>query len=144
MPRPKVKPQDRRRSARACSSCKHAKIRCDSTLPCQPCVKRGRSNRCVYTATSSGARRSTDGESSAVADVLSSEAHLPRQDGVQLEGVYVGSSSRDGRVEALNQQPSPDTTERENSPSDIQTESRMVMSSSGERSKSISEICHSS
>lgn len=48
MPRPKIRPQDRRRSVVACSSCKAAKIRCDSRSPCRACVKRGRPATCSY------------------------------------------------------------------------------------------------
>lgn len=48
MPRPKVKPQDRQRSARACLPCKASKIRCDAATPCGPCLKRERTSACVY------------------------------------------------------------------------------------------------
>lgn len=48
MPRPKVKPQDRQRSARACLPCKASKIRCDAGTPCGPCLKRERISACVY------------------------------------------------------------------------------------------------
>ncbi|KAI5363670.1 hypothetical protein Slin15195_G093230 [Septoria linicola] len=48
MPRPKVKPQDRQRSARACVPCKASKIRCDAGVPCGPCLKRERIDACVY------------------------------------------------------------------------------------------------
>lgn len=48
MPRPKVRKEDRRRTLRACDLCKAAKIRCDSNVPCQACVKRGRTSSCVY------------------------------------------------------------------------------------------------
>lgn len=48
MPRPKVKPQDRQRSARACLPCKASKIRCDAGTPCGPCLKRERTSACVY------------------------------------------------------------------------------------------------
>ncbi|KXJ94039.1 hypothetical protein Micbo1qcDRAFT_193315 [Microdochium bolleyi] len=48
MPRPKVRPEDRQRSLRACSACKSSKIRCNSELPCSACVKRGRASACVY------------------------------------------------------------------------------------------------
>jgi hypothetical protein len=48
MPRPKVRPEDRRRSVRACDTCKHLKKRCDSLLPCTPCTKKGISESCEY------------------------------------------------------------------------------------------------
>lgn len=51
MPRPKIRPEDRKRSCKACVSCKASKIRCDSRLPCATCVRRGQSAACVYTGT---------------------------------------------------------------------------------------------
>ncbi|KAH7137829.1 hypothetical protein EDB81DRAFT_693101 [Dactylonectria macrodidyma] len=48
MPRPKVRPEDRQRSRKACSACKGSKIRCDSELPCSSCTKRGQSSSCEY------------------------------------------------------------------------------------------------
>lgn len=48
MPRPKVKPEDRQRSSKACLPCKTSKIRCDSQLPCVACVRRDRASQCVY------------------------------------------------------------------------------------------------
>jgi hypothetical protein len=51
MPRPKVRPEDRKRSCKACVSCKASKIRCDSRLPCAACQKRGQSATCIYTGT---------------------------------------------------------------------------------------------
>lgn len=51
MPRPKVRPEDRKRSCKACVSCKASKIRCDSRLPCATCVRRGQSASCVYSGT---------------------------------------------------------------------------------------------
>ncbi|KAK9771621.1 putative Zn(2)-C6 fungal-type domain-containing protein [Seiridium cardinale] len=48
MPRPKVRPEDRQRSSRACNSCKASKIRCDSQLPCSACLRRKRASSCTY------------------------------------------------------------------------------------------------
>lgn len=48
MPRAKVKPEDRQRSAKACRPCKTSKTRCDAGEPCSACVKRGRIHVCVY------------------------------------------------------------------------------------------------
>lgn len=48
MPRPKVRPEDRQRTYKACLLCKSSKIRCDSESPCASCVKRGRASSCVY------------------------------------------------------------------------------------------------
>lgn len=51
MPRPKVKPQDRQRSARACDSCKASKKRCDANQPCRLCIKKGTQDKCTFTPT---------------------------------------------------------------------------------------------
>jgi hypothetical protein len=51
MPRPKVRPEDRQRSSRACQACKALKIRCDSNHPCASCIRRGQANSCVYSGT---------------------------------------------------------------------------------------------
>ncbi|KAH8645467.1 hypothetical protein BX600DRAFT_478165 [Xylariales sp. PMI_506] len=48
MPRPRVKPEDRRRSVKACNACKHLKKRCDSRTPCSPCLRKGIAESCQY------------------------------------------------------------------------------------------------
>ena len=50
MPRPRVKPQDRKRSVRACRACKASKKRCDSNFPCGNCVRRGIADTCEYSS----------------------------------------------------------------------------------------------
>ncbi|KAJ0104034.1 hypothetical protein J7T55_009699 [Diaporthe amygdali] len=62
MPRPKVKPQDRQRSARACDACKASKKRCDGNQPCRLCLKKGTQDTCTYRPTARG-RRSRHSES---------------------------------------------------------------------------------
>ncbi|KAL1841482.1 hypothetical protein VTK73DRAFT_3479 [Phialemonium thermophilum] len=52
MPRPRVKPHDRLRSARACDTCKSSKKRCDGALPCNLCSRKGLADTCAYTAPS--------------------------------------------------------------------------------------------
>lgn len=59
MPRPKVLPEDRQRTYKACLVCKASKIRCDSELPCSSCVKRGRESSCVYSDTARRRRTRT-------------------------------------------------------------------------------------
>lgn len=49
MPRPKVKPQDRQRSARACDACKASKKRCDANEPCLLCIRKGTQDSCTFT-----------------------------------------------------------------------------------------------
>ncbi|KAL1955725.1 hypothetical protein VTO42DRAFT_8123 [Malbranchea cinnamomea] len=56
MPRPKVRPEDRRRSIKACIPCKISKKRCDAQLPCVSCIKRGRAPVCVYNDDSTSSR----------------------------------------------------------------------------------------
>ncbi|EEA26578.1 hypothetical protein TMatcc_005145 [Talaromyces marneffei ATCC 18224] len=48
MPRPKVRPEDRQRSSKACLPCQASKIRCDAQTPCISCVRRDRSSTCTY------------------------------------------------------------------------------------------------
>ncbi|KAK1526739.1 hypothetical protein CPAR01_13267 [Colletotrichum paranaense] len=48
MPRPPVRPEDRKRSTRACTACRATKKRCDAAQPCRPCVKRGIGSSCTY------------------------------------------------------------------------------------------------
>lgn len=57
MPRPKILPENRVRAYRACNSCKASKIRCDSKVPCENCVKRGRESQCCYQAGNGAATR---------------------------------------------------------------------------------------
>lgn len=58
MPRPKVKPQDRQRSAKACDACKASKKRCDANQPCRLCVKKGTQDTCTFTPTARDRRSS--------------------------------------------------------------------------------------
>lgn len=51
MPRPKVRPEDRQRTSKACLPCQASKIRCDSQTPCISCVRRDRSAACTYVET---------------------------------------------------------------------------------------------
>ncbi|KIV95395.1 hypothetical protein PV10_03059 [Exophiala mesophila] len=48
MPRPKVRPEDRQRAAKACLTCKASKKRCDAQLPCSNCVRRNKHSQCSY------------------------------------------------------------------------------------------------
>lgn len=52
MPRPKVRPEDRQRSLKACLPCQASKIRCDSQTPCTSCTRRDRPGACVYNSES--------------------------------------------------------------------------------------------
>ena len=48
MPRPKVRPENRQRSDRACLACKASKIRCNSQHPCGSCLRRDQAESCIY------------------------------------------------------------------------------------------------
>src|SRR5262245_60752371 len=48
MPRPRVRPEARRRALQACISCQRSKIRCNSGVPCSTCVRRNRTSSCRY------------------------------------------------------------------------------------------------
>jgi hypothetical protein len=64
MPRPKVKPQDRQRSAKACDACKASKKRCDANQPCRLCLKKGMQDTCTFTPTARDRRSSQRSRSS--------------------------------------------------------------------------------
>ncbi|KAK5461229.1 hypothetical protein LTS15_003292 [Exophiala xenobiotica] len=48
MPRPKVRPEDRQRAAKACLPCKASKKRCDAQQPCSNCVRKKSASTCEY------------------------------------------------------------------------------------------------
>lgn len=48
MGRPPVRPEDRKRSAKACITCRATKKRCDGASPCRPCLNRGKETTCEY------------------------------------------------------------------------------------------------
>ncbi|KXH33283.1 hypothetical protein CSIM01_03197 [Colletotrichum simmondsii] len=64
MPRPPVRPEDRKRSTRACTACRATKKRCDAAQPCLACVKRGVGSSCTYSQ-HVRARRAPPNQSSA-------------------------------------------------------------------------------
>ncbi|KAK0118323.1 hypothetical protein ONS95_012618 [Cadophora gregata] len=49
MPRPRIRAEDRQRAIKACIPCKASKKRCDSKIPCGPCVRRTCESACIYT-----------------------------------------------------------------------------------------------
>ena len=59
MPRPRVRPEDRQRAAKACLPCKASKKRCDAQQPCSNCVRRRAGSSCVYTDATSARRVDT-------------------------------------------------------------------------------------
>ncbi|CRL20767.1 Fungal transcriptional regulatory protein, N-terminal [Penicillium camemberti] len=73
MPRPKVRPENRQRSYRACVACKTSKIRCDAQRPCGSCVRRDQASTCVYSGVDR--RRRVKGEGVYIRS--NSDASLP-------------------------------------------------------------------
>ncbi|KMU74887.1 hypothetical protein CISG_00817 [Coccidioides immitis RMSCC 3703] len=55
MPRPKVHPDKRQRTAQACVLCRASKKRCSGAVPCGHCVRRGRAHACEMSPLHSGA-----------------------------------------------------------------------------------------
>lgn len=117
MPRPKVRPEDRKRSCKACVSCKASKIRCDSRLPCATCVRRGQSAACVYTGTdrrrtrhseaiSNQSAQSSEDTSPGVSQLVDvSSLHTPLGT-LSTDGQPVASSSgRDARYSVPDSRP---------------------------------------
>ncbi|KAL2826774.1 hypothetical protein BJY01DRAFT_262219 [Aspergillus pseudoustus] len=81
MPRPKVRPENRQRSYRACLSCKSSKIRCDALQPCSSCVRRDQADSCTYSGIDR--RRRAQGQCG-LSEALSPQAiedNTPRSDG---------------------------------------------------------------
>ncbi|KAG8170321.1 hypothetical protein KVR01_001066 [Diaporthe batatas] len=70
MPRPKVKPQDRQRSAKACDACKASKKRCDANQPCRLCVKKGTQDTCTFTPTARDRRSHRSGSKTSQANSI--------------------------------------------------------------------------
>lgn len=60
MPRPRVRPEQRQRSSKACNSCRASKIRCDAQLPCASCIRRDRPGSCTYPSQPSSPGRLND------------------------------------------------------------------------------------
>ncbi|PYH99799.1 hypothetical protein BO71DRAFT_342138 [Aspergillus ellipticus CBS 707.79] len=48
MPRPRVRPENRKRCAKACVQCRMSKKRCNSIHPCQKCTAKGEAALCVF------------------------------------------------------------------------------------------------
>lgn len=135
MPRPKVKPENRQRSTRACLPCKNSKIRCDAQLPCSGCVRRDRVSSCRYidspnhgrTNSISGSSNSNllhhrNDPSSGASRNISSEAEHPL-----LGGTNGHTPALEADVNGQSHGTWP--------PSAQLTKSRMLLSSKGEKGK---------
>lgn len=97
MPRPPVRPEDRKRSTRACTACRATKKRCDAAQPCRPCVKRGVGSSCTYSQ-HVRARRAPPNQSSAASgtrqrDQVSPLFYQHRESSLQDEDETAASST---------------------------------------------------
>ncbi|KAM3413807.1 hypothetical protein BST61_g10490 [Cercospora zeina] len=148
MPRPKVKPQDRQRSARACVPCKASKIRCNAATPCGPCLKRERIDACVYLESSRKRQKTSPFPTPSVEDA--SPRYDPRLEEASQTAPHGRSKSGAEHVApTANMQAHNGTTSRaptgtgtHTSPSNTpepgkdasrMTQSRMLLSSKGEK-----------
>lgn len=57
MPRPRVLPSQRRRTAEACNFCREVKKKCSGTVPCVHCLRRGIGSQCCIPLRPRGARQ---------------------------------------------------------------------------------------
>lgn len=136
MPRPKVRPEDRQRSSKACLPCQASKIRCDSQSPCMSCARRDRADACTYIESTSRRRShrhlrdrpvrfvSRMNLEGATAASSSTPARLPRSVASNV------NRNDDGQVKPLLASGIPSTSMVE---SPECTESRALLSSKGER-----------
>ncbi|POS77876.1 hypothetical protein DHEL01_v203741 [Diaporthe helianthi] len=94
MPRPKVKPQDRQRSAKACDACKASKKRCDGNQPYRLCVKKGAQDTCTFTPTIRDRRSQRSGSKASQANSIAVANDVSHMDfGSVLAGPSHGGRS---------------------------------------------------
>ncbi|KXH53402.1 hypothetical protein CNYM01_01147 [Colletotrichum nymphaeae SA-01] len=101
MPRPPVRPEDRKRSTRACTACRATKKRCDAAQPCRPCVKRGVGSSCTYSQ-HVRARRAPPNQSSAASGTRQRDQVSPllyqRQESSLQDEDETAASSTSGKT----------------------------------------------
>ncbi|UQC90619.1 uncharacterized protein CLUP02_16149 [Colletotrichum lupini] len=101
MPRPPVRPEDRKRSTRACTACRATKKRCDAAQPCRPCVKRGVGSSCTYSQ-HVRARRAPPNQSSAASGTRQRDQVSPllfqRQESSLQDENETAASSTSGKT----------------------------------------------
>ena len=145
MPRPKVRPEDRQRSSKACVACKASKIRCDSELPCAACIRRDRASLCVYPppesrSTTRRNRRTDDERGPASVSTASSVGDIVSVSGIasstpRSSGAMRAAFSEDVPVSpaSVSRPPSrsPDTTS--DSSGRQRPEARLMITSIGEK-----------
>ncbi|KAF2160630.1 hypothetical protein M409DRAFT_70365 [Zasmidium cellare ATCC 36951] len=134
MPRPKVKPQDRQRSARACLPCKASKIRCDAATPCGPCLKRERTSACVYLESSRKRQKTSQNSplpTPSLDDTSPQFEGSPAETSDIVRVQPIGTSLPASNAPAVTATTTP-TPEPGHSASRT-TESRMLLSSKGEK-----------
>lgn len=155
MPRPKVKPQDRQRSVRACDACKASKKRCDANQPCRLCLKKGTQDTCTYTPTARDKRSRPSLQQSNTATTATSS--YPKRTSVAAENsptdfrsILTGSTQRsrhhfddrafsqqqDEGIQDAEEDADSDTEENPESRNSVETSTQkpvMLSSSSGDK-----------
>lgn len=148
MPRPKVRPEDRQRSSKACVACKASKIRCDSELPCAACIRRDRASLCVYPPPESRSatrrnRRTGEGQASESVRTASSAGDVVSVSGIASSTPHSSGAARAAFPDDVPVSPtsasrppsrSPDTTS--DSSSRQRPGPRLMISSIGEKGTS--------
>jgi hypothetical protein len=132
MPRPKVKPENRKRSICACIPCKTSKIRCDAADPCGPCSKRERAGSCVYPANnrSTGPRKRR--RLSTASGPVETDDSLPNASLLSQDNDADGQRARRDEAVEGGMSNSSDASESDE-PVSCQTEGRMLFNSKGEK-----------
>jgi hypothetical protein len=132
MPRPKVKPENRKRSICACIPCKTSKIRCDAADPCGPCSKRERAGSCVYPANnrSTGARKRR--RLSTASGPVETDDSLPNAPLLGQDSDADGQRARRDEAVEGGMSNSSEASESDE-PVSCQTEGRMLFNSKGEK-----------
>lgn len=100
MPRPKVKPQDRQRSIRACDTCKASKKRCDANQPCRLCLKKGTQDTCTYSPTTRDRKSRHSQSQSEASQANGSTAAVSNAGAVSELGTTIPSLSLNQRPRA--------------------------------------------
>lgn len=130
-----MKPQDRQRSARACLPCKASKIRCDAASPCGPCCKRERTSACVYLESSRKRQKTSPFPTPSIGDTSPQFANTPitTHHVAPIEPLDVPPVASTAPTVTANTTPTP---EPGLSASRL-TQSRMLLSSKGEKRRSL-------
>ncbi|ATY64916.1 Fungal specific transcription factor [Cordyceps militaris] len=152
MPRPKVHPSQRKRTAEACNSCRLSKKRCSATVPCTACQRRGIGHTCYLTQSPRAARSTGRKAQAPLGNNLETETsdHARRGSGWPLEDsarawvpsqdVYQPISPSESRTAATDTNhveadvsPLRSATQRETPALGRESHARMLLNLRGER-----------